>query len=149
MARDYARWAFRSLSSAEDANWGFTSPETAEQEMLHHREHLAPEAVELFLQCRWSFMTVAQANLMYNAIQSYKPNTRLKYTLQQMWDGIAYVRNIYRTVSTNQSYSFEALQHLAKQPAVPSSQVSQEGLSLQQFEQLITHVIKTGNLELR
>ena len=149
MARDYARWAFCSLSSAEDADWVFTSPETAEQEMLHHRTHLAPEATQLFLQCRWSYMTVAQANLMYNAIQSYKPDTRLNHTLRQMWDCIAYVRNIYRTVSSNQSYSFEALQHLAKQPAIPPSQVSQEGLSLQQFEQLMTHVIKTGNLELR
>ena len=94
-------------------------------------------------------MTVAHANSMFNAIQSYKPDTRLIYTLQQMWDGIAYVRNIYHTVSSNQSYSFEALQHLAKQPAVTPSAVSQEGLSLQQFEQLMTHVIKTANLELR
>lgn len=94
-------------------------------------------------------MTVAHANLMFNAIQSYKPETRLKYTLQQMWDAIAYVRNIYRTVSSNQSYSFEALQQLVKQPAVPASPVSQEGLSLLQFEQLMTHVIKTRNLELR
>lgn len=44
MAKDYAQWAFLSLSSAEDAEWEYTSPETAEQEMLHHREHLAPEA---------------------------------------------------------------------------------------------------------
>ena len=149
MARDYAKWAFYSLSAAEDANWEFTSPQTAEQEMLHHRKHLASEAVQLFLQCRWSAMSVAHANLMFNAIQSYKPETRLKYSLQQMWDGIAYVRNLYRTVSSNQSYSFEAVQHLAKQPTVPAAKVSKEGLTLQQFEQLMALMIKTGNDDLR
>ena len=149
MVIDYAQWAFRNLESAKEANWEFTSPEAADQELLHHRDGLAPAAVHLFLQCRWSAMTVAHANLMFNAIQSYKPTTRLKYTLQQMWDAIAFVRNVYRTVSSNQGYSFEVFQHLAKQPAIPPSTVSREGLSLQQYDLLMAHVIKNGNAGLR
>ena len=92
MVKDYANWAFYSLSSAEDANWKFSSAETAEKERLHHRQHLAPEAVQLFIQCKWTSMTLAHACLMFNAIQSYKPDTRLRYTLQQMWDTIAMIR---------------------------------------------------------
>ncbi|KAL3136217.1 hypothetical protein ABBQ32_007231 [Trebouxia sp. C0010 RCD-2024] len=94
-------------------------------------------------------MTVAHANLMFNAIQSYKPSTRLKFTLQQMWDAIAFVRNVYRTASSNQAYSFEAFQHLAKQPTTPPSKVSQEGLNLQQFDRLMAHLKKTGKDDLR
>lgn len=149
MALDYAQWAFQSLDSAKDANWEFTSPEAADQELLHHRDELAPVAIHLFVQCRWSAMTVAHANLMYNAIQSYRPATRLKFTMQQMWDGIAFVRNVYRTLSTNQAYSFEAFQHLVKQPAILPAMVSQYGLSAQQFDQLMAHLIQTGNEDLR
>lgn len=149
MALDYAQWAFQSLESAKDANWEFTSPEAADQELLHHRDELAPVAIHLFVQCRWSAMTVAHANLMYNAIQSYRPATRLKFTMQQMWDGIAFVRNVYRTLSTNQAYSFEAFQHLVKQPAILPAMVSQYGLSAQQFDKLMAHLIQTGNEDLR
>ena len=71
MAIDYAERAFTSLPAAEQAHWEVTSAEAAEQELLHHREHLAPAAVHLFLQWHWSTMNLAQANLMFEAINSY------------------------------------------------------------------------------
>ena len=147
MAHEYANRAFSSLEAAEDANWEFASSDTAEaeQEMLHHRQHLTAPSVKLFVQCQWSKMTRVQTELMFQAIESYKPGTRLRFSLQQMWDAIAMIRNLYKVLSNNQSYSFEALQHLAKQPAALPSKVSKEGLSLPQFEQLIMHLVKVRN----
>ncbi len=151
MAHEYSAWAFSSLSAAQDASWTFVAQSTAaaEQEMLHHRQHLGAEALLLFVQCHWSRMTWAHAEFMFNAIQSYKPETRLRFSLQQMWDAIAMIRNMYQGLSKNQSYSFEALQHLAKQPSAPPSTAAKAGLSLPQFQQLMTHLIKERNDALR
>ena len=151
MAQEYSAWAFSSLSAAQNANWTFVAESTtaAEQEMLHHRQHLGAEAVMLFVQCHWSRMTWAHAEFMFNAIQSYKPETRLRFSLQQMWDAIAMIRNMYHGLTKSQSYSFEALQHLARQPSAPPSIAAKAGLSLPQFQQLMTHLIKERNDALR
>jgi len=82
MAHEYANRAFSSLEAAEDANWEFASSDTAEaeQEMLHHRQHLTAPSVKLFVQCQWSKMTRVQTELMFQAIESYKPGTRLRFS---------------------------------------------------------------------
>ena len=149
MAMDYAERAFISLPAAKMAHWEFSSPEAAEQELLHHRQHLAPAAVQLFLSCNWSTMNLAQANLMFEAINSYHAGEKIKKSLQLMWDAIVMVRNAYYGVSSDQSYCFEVLQHLAPKPLSTPSKVSQEGLNLKQFEQLMTYLVKTENNDLR
>ena len=157
MVKDYADWCFSSVAASEDAGWpqepqwSFGGPETATSVLKTYQDEVSAEALRLYVNGLWSQLKFEHAELLFNAVQNYKPDTKLPYSMQLMWDALTMIRNLLAAITDQPKYSLDCLQHLVEPQLlreVPPRAVT-DGLTLPEFEAWSEQLATSGHHEAR
>ena len=154
MVKAYADDCFSSVAASEEMNWPqlwWSGSNPSQVVLEYHRLVLSVEALRLYVAGRWSQLERRHLELLFNAIQSYKPGTKLPYSMQLQWDAITMMRNILEKLTNQPTFTMDCLQHLVKPQLLRESPptIATDGLTLPQFESWTDQLTSTGHHEAR
>ena len=154
MVKAYADKCFSSVAASEDQNWPQhwwfdSNPSIVVLEA--YRMDVSAEALRLYVAGRWSQLQRRHLEVLFNAIQSYKPGTKLPYSMQLQWDAITMMRNILDKLTSQPGFTIDCMQHLVKLHFLRESPptIATDGLTLPQFESWTDQLASKGHHEAR